>query len=110
MITQAEFESRVSHWWDLVFGAQDAYAERMYLAGQEVTRAGDAQLAADMAKADAYEKEFLPEELLAQFLDPISPPGTYENASRADVLLQMGAAQRQASDHIDLARRSSRPL
>lgn len=107
MISQAEFERRVSEWWELVFSAQDAYAQRMHDAGMPVERDGDAQLTADMAIADAYEAEYLPEDLLAHFLDPISPPGTYDNESRADVLLRMGAAQRMADDHIRVARKSS---
>lgn len=95
-ISKDEFERRVSCWFELVFGAWDAYTLRAGRNGVEVSNEGDAHLQRDMAEADAYEAAHLPQELLACFLDPVSPPGMYEKLSRADALLRVGAALRDA--------------
>jgi hypothetical protein len=104
-ITKEAFERRVSHWFDLVFGAWDDYALRAAGAGVEMRQEGDDQLKRDMAVADAYEAANLPDALLAQFLDPVSPPRMYDNLSRADALLRVGAAQRNADLVLQFLRR-----
>ena len=104
-ITKEEFERRATCWFELVFDAWDAYALRAAGQGSEMCADGDEQLQSAMTKADAYEAANLPEELLAQFLDPVSPAGLYKTMSRADALLSVGAAIRGADLVLDFIRK-----
>ena len=47
-----------------------------------------------MQLADANEREYLPEVLVTTFIDPISPPGSYQRQKRSDVLLVVGGIGR----------------
>jgi hypothetical protein len=110
MIDEVEFERRVDHWFELVMKALEDNIGRAIDGSFEMreadTNCPDFLIA--MEEADLYRNMYLPEEILAHYLDPLMPPGFFEKVSRADFLLQRGLAQhhaqRIAAHAIDMAK------
>ena len=105
MIAEDEYERRVSHWFDLVMHALEANIRRVLETGRDFAP-GDmdnAEFALAMKLADQYQRQFLPEEVLAYYLDPTMPEGYFDEVSRADFLLHQGLLQRNAERLASLA-------
>ena len=98
MIEEAEFERRVEHWFGLVMKGLETSIARVLKESKKLheIRRDDPNLCASMEEADVYRLLYLPEEVLAHYLDPLMPPGYFDTVERADYLLHMGMAQRQS--------------
>lgn len=96
MIDEEEFERRVEHWFGLVIKALETNIDRAINKADEMSQMerDDPKLLASMEEADIYRLMYLPEDILAHYLDPLMPPGYFETVERADFLLQQGMAQR----------------
>ena len=110
MIDEQEFERRVDHWFGLVMKALEDNIGKAINESFEIHAAdmNNPHCLVAMEEADLYRNLYLPEEILAHYLDPLMPPGFFKKVSRADFLLQRGIAQqhaqRIAAHTIDIAK------
>lgn len=98
MIDEEEFERRAAHWIGLVLKALEENIRRAInnsCEWKDIDR-HNPQVLTSMEEADVYRLMYLPEEVLAHFLDPKVPAGYFDTQARADFLLQQGIAQRHA--------------
>lgn len=110
MIDEVEFERRVDRWFELVMKALEDNIGKAIDGSFEMREAdmNSPEFLVAMEEADLYRNMYLPEEILAHYLDPLMPPGFFLKVSRADFLLQRGLAQHHAqkiaAHTIELAR------
>ena len=99
MINEEEFERRVAYWIGLVIRALEdniGCAIMMDSNDEQHLQRDHPDLLISMEEADVYRLMYLPEAVLAHYLDPVVPEGYFKTVARADFLLRHGLAQRNA--------------
>lgn len=98
MIDQQEFERRVNIWFALIMNALGDNVRRLLNEGKPFTPddLDDPTFTLAMLKAAAFQANYLPDEVLAQFLDPALLTWHFQNTSRLESLLQQGLMQKAA--------------
>lgn len=98
MIDENEFNRRVEQWYGMVMKALQENLQRAIDDPPQLDAAkmNSPKFLIAMEEADIYRRLFLPESLLARFLDPKMPPGFFGTVSRSDFLLQEGMTLRQS--------------
>ena len=112
MIDRDEFEQRVSYWFALIMGALDENVRRLVSEGKAFTPEDldNPAFAETMRRAAAYQAQYLSDDILKYFLDPVLPNGYFQNTSRLEYLLQQAllqkTAQIQAQQCVERARQN----
>jgi hypothetical protein len=98
MIDENEFEKRVEQWYGMVIKALQDNLQRAIDESWQLEEAdiNNPEFLVAMEDADIYRMLYLPEKVLAHFLDPKLPSGFFDTVSRSDFLLQEGMTLCQA--------------
>lgn len=98
MIDEDEFERRINYWFSLIMDAVSGNIRALLSQGKPFTAEDldTPEFVQAMRKIAQYQAIYLPDALLAHFLDPILPKNYPQQASRLEFLLQHALLQRTA--------------
>jgi hypothetical protein len=98
MIDEEEFERRINHWFSLIMDAVHGNVRATLCQGKPFTPEDldTPEFAQAMRQVAQYQATYLPDAVLAHFLDPILPKNHPQQASRLEFLLQQALLQRTA--------------